>query len=150
MKSGIDLYIMSTQSRCEGGVVTIVVAGLLVCKLAVMSSAFVSLAPPLRLRGIDPDCGAGWNKKCRRRGTRMQSSGSVQYVAIQHAGMLVENTEKAKEFYMEVFGMEDDTALRNPKLPFHGAFLKAGSSQIHLMELPSVDPKTGRPAHGGR
>jgi glyoxylase I family protein len=64
--------------------------------------------------------------------------------------MLVENTEVAKRFYMDVLGMADDHAMRNPKLPFGGTFLRAGSSQIHLMELPSVDPKVGRPEHGGR
>lgn len=62
----------------------------------------------------------------------------------------MENTEKSKQFYMEVFGMEDDTHTRNPKLPFKGAFLKAGTSQIHLMELDNPDPKEGRPEHGGR
>ncbi len=78
------------------------------------------------------------------------STPSPGYLGIQHAGMLVEDTERAKKFYMEVFGMEDDTEKRNPKLPFKGAFLKAGVSQIHLMELPSLDPKEGRPDHGGR
>lgn len=74
----------------------------------------------------------------------------VQYHGIQHAGMLVEDTERAKKFYMEVLCMEDDTHTRNPKLPFKGAFMKAGNSQIHLMELPSPDPIEGRPDHGGR
>jgi glyoxylase I family protein len=64
--------------------------------------------------------------------------------------MLVEDTAAARQFYMEVLGMTDDYDLRNPNLPFDGTFLRAGNSQIHLMELPSVDPKTGRPAHGGR
>jgi hypothetical protein len=75
---------------------------------------------------------------------------SIQYGHVQHVAVLVEDTAAAKRFYMEVLGMADDHALRNPKLPFDGTFLKAGNSQIHLMELPSVDPKTGRPEHGGR
>lgn len=77
-------------------------------------------------------------------------AGSVQYGRIQHAGVLVKDTHKSKEFYMQVLGMEDDTELRNPKLPFDGAFVRAGSSQIHLMELPNPDPLDGRPEHGGR
>lgn len=75
---------------------------------------------------------------------------AVQYGRIQHAGVLVKNTVESKKFYMDVFGMDDDTALRNTKLPFKGAFLRAGSSQIHLMELPNPDPLHGRPEHGGR
>lgn len=74
----------------------------------------------------------------------------VQYGRIQHAGVLVKDTTVSKKFYMDVFGMQDDDELRNPKLPFKGAFLKAGASQIHLMELPSPDPEEGRPEHGGR
>lgn len=74
----------------------------------------------------------------------------VRYGRIQHAGVLVKDTALSKQFYMHVFGMEDDDALRNPKLPFKGSFLKAGSSQIHLMQLPSPDPEQGRPEHGGR
>lgn len=78
------------------------------------------------------------------------SSPAIKYCAIQHIGLLVKDTAVAKQFYMEVLGMEDDDGLRNPKLPFAGAFLRAGSSQIHLMELPTLNPKEGRPEHGGR
>lgn len=72
------------------------------------------------------------------------------YGSIQHAGILVENTEVSKLFYMEVFGFADETHLRPKTLPYPGAFLKCGSSQIHLMELPTTDIKSGRPEHGGR
>lgn len=77
-------------------------------------------------------------------------SNPVHYGRIQHAGVLVKDTLVSKKFYMDVLGMLDDDALRNPKLPFKGAFLRAGASQIHLMELPSPDPEEGRPEHGGR
>lgn len=92
-----------------------------------------------------------WTRRCASRtpglcGVRM----SVEYGRIQHAGVLVRDTEASKKFYMNVLGMADDTELRNPKLPFEGAFVKAGSSQIHLMELPNPDPLDGRPEHGGR
>lgn len=89
-------------------------------------------------------------RMCANDGQRVKVSRPVQYHGIQHAGMLVENTERAKKFYTEVFGMEDETHSRNPKLPFKGAFMRAGNSQIHLMELPSPDPIEGRPDHGGR
>lgn len=28
--------------------------------------------------------------------------------------------------------------------------MRFGKDQIHLMELPSMDPKEGRPEHGGK
>lgn len=46
--------------------------------------------------------------------------------------------------------MDDETHMRNPELPFPGAFVRAGTQQIHIMELPNPDPTEGRPAHGGR
>lgn len=78
------------------------------------------------------------------------TSETIHYGRIQHAGVLVKDTAVSKKFYMDVFGMHDEDKLRNPKLPFKGSFLKAGSSQIHLMQLPSPDPEDGRPEHGGR
>ncbi|GJD12139.1 hypothetical protein Gasu2_62510 [Galdieria sulphuraria] len=58
----------------------------------------------------------------------------IGFVGIQHA----------------VLGMED-ASMERPNLPYKGAFIRVGpQQQIHLMELPSVDPKTGRPVHGGR
>ena len=48
-----------------------------------------------------------------------------------------------------MLGMEDETHLRNPELPFPGAFVRAGAQQIHIMELPNPDPVSGRPEHGG-
>lgn len=53
-------------------------------------------------------------------------------------------------WYTGLLGMADDTHLRNAALPFPGAFVRAGASQIHLMELPNPDPVDGRPPHGGR
>ncbi|GJQ10767.1 hypothetical protein GpartN1_g2558.t1 [Galdieria partita] len=74
----------------------------------------------------------------------------IGFVGIQHAGILVENTDIALKFYTQVLGMED-ASIERPNLPYKGAFIRVGpQQQIHLMELPSVDPKTGRPTHGGR
>jgi glyoxylase I family protein len=47
-------------------------------------------------------------------------------------------------------GMVDESHMRNPKLPYPGAFMGCGANQIHLMELPIMDPLEGRPEHGGR
>jgi len=51
---------------------------------------------------------------------------------------------------MEAFNFQDETYLRPSTLPYPGAFLRCGISQIHLMQLPSPDPQSGRPEHGGR
>jgi len=72
------------------------------------------------------------------------------YGGLHHAGILVSDTLKSKTFYIDVFGFSDESYLRPASLPYPGAFLRCGSDQIHLMELPSNDPKEGRPAHGGR
>jgi len=73
----------------------------------------------------------------------------VNYGKLQHAGVLVQDVEPAVKFYTEVLGMRNETHLR-PNLPYDGAFIGCGSTQIHLMQLPDPDPKEGRPEHGGR
>lgn len=101
--------------------------------------------------GSDPlPCGAHQMRACVHDVRPNEPSNAIKYGAIQHIGLLVEDTAVAKQFYMDVLGMVDDHEKRNPELPFAGTFLRAGSSQIHLMELPTLNPKEGRPEHGGR
>ncbi|EKX41153.1 hypothetical protein GUITHDRAFT_112889 [Guillardia theta CCMP2712] len=66
----------------------------------------------------------------------------VGYLSLQHAGVLVDDVERSLKFYTQVLGMKDESHMR--------AFVGCGDSQIHLMQLPSLDPKVGRPEHGGR
>jgi glyoxylase I family protein len=66
---------------------------------------------------------------------------------LHHASLVVSNTATSLEFYSGVLGLEQTD---RPDLGFPGAWLKLGEQQIHLLELTSVDPTTGRPAHGGR
>eukprot|EP00291_Cryptomonas_curvata_P020216 CAMPEP_0172170028 /NCGR_PEP_ID=MMETSP1050-20130122/11035_1 /TAXON_ID=233186 /ORGANISM="Cryptomonas curvata, Strain CCAP979/52" /LENGTH=136 /DNA_ID=CAMNT_0012841155 /DNA_START=123 /DNA_END=533 /DNA_ORIENTATION=- len=73
----------------------------------------------------------------------------LKYGGLQHAGVLVTNTASAVKFYTEVLGMSDVSHLR-PALEYPGAFIACGNDQIHLMQLPSPDPRDGRPVHGGR
>ena len=73
----------------------------------------------------------------------------IKYGEMQHAGVLVQDVPKAVEFYTQVLGMRDESHLR-PNLPYPGAFIGCGVNQIHLMQLPSPDPKEGRPEHGTR
>lgn len=79
-----------------------------------------------------------------------EANSSPVYGGVQHCGILVKDTELSKAWFIEMFSWEDDTHLRNPELPFKGAFLRFGADQIHLMELPNPDPMIGRPDHGGR
>ena len=85
------------------------------------------------------------------RGLAMSAAPALKYGALQHCGLLVSDVESAKAFYMEVFSFTDESHLRPKTLPYPGAFMNiAGMFQIHLMQLPSMDPKEGRPEHGGR
>lgn len=68
--------------------------------------------------------------------------------AIHHVSMIVESTEQALKFYMDILGLEQD--MSRPKLGYPGAWLKVGDAQIHLLEVPNPDPVKGRPSHGGR
>jgi len=71
-----------------------------------------------------------------------------EFLAIQHVSVIVADTERALAFYRDVLGLPVDA--QRPDLGYPGAWLTIGAQQIHLLELPSPDPVTGRPAHGGR
>jgi glyoxylase I family protein len=67
---------------------------------------------------------------------------------LHHASLIVSDTEAAKHFYCTILGLKQ---IPRPDLGFPGAWLALGSTQqLHLLELPNPDPKTGRPEHGGR
>lgn len=67
---------------------------------------------------------------------------------LHHVSLIVADTERSLAFYRDLLGLEPDPA--RPDLGYPGAWLRIGSQQIHLLELPSPDPVDGRPAHGGR
>eukprot|EP00746_Dinoflagellata_sp_MGD_P148888 gnl/MRDRNA2_/MRDRNA2_81022_c0_seq3.p1 gnl/MRDRNA2_/MRDRNA2_81022_c0~~gnl/MRDRNA2_/MRDRNA2_81022_c0_seq3.p1 ORF type:complete len:216 (+),score=30.58 gnl/MRDRNA2_/MRDRNA2_81022_c0_seq3:110-757(+) len=108
-----------------------------------------------------PRMAAGQSQRNVHRISASESSPSTSetkqpmYGGIAHQGVLVSSTVRALNFYRDVLGMEDETHLRNPKLPFPGAFVRAGASQIHIMEVgndgipKNPDPTENRPAHGG-
>lgn len=75
---------------------------------------------------------------------------SIQFINLHHASIIVSNTEKSLGFFTNVLGLKQ---IDRPPLPFPGAWLQVGDSnmqQIHLLELDNPDPTTGRPEHGGR
>lgn len=71
-----------------------------------------------------------------------------EFLAIQHVGVIVTDTQQSLAFYRDVLGLAEDP--QRPDLGYPGAWLALGAQQIHLLELPNPDPVTGRPAHGGR
>ena len=69
-------------------------------------------------------------------------------LSIHHVSLVVEDTQRAIDFYHGVLGLTvcDD----RPELGFVGAWLQIGEQQIHLLQVENPDPVTGRPEHGGR
>ena len=68
--------------------------------------------------------------------------------AIDHSSMIVADTAKALEFYMDILGLELDDS--RPDLGYPGAWLQLANGQIHLLEVANPDPVENRPEHGGR
>ncbi len=70
-------------------------------------------------------------------------------LAIHHVTLLVEDLQRALDFYTGLLGLPVNP--HRPDMDFPGAWLDLpAGQQIHLMQLPSPDPRHGRPAHAGR
>ncbi len=69
-------------------------------------------------------------------------------LSLHHVSVLVSDTERSLRFYRDTLGLEVEPA--RPDLGYPGAWLRIGDQQIHLLQLPSPDPASGRPVHGGR
>ena len=67
---------------------------------------------------------------------------------LAHASVLVADLDISLRFYCGVLSMTVDAA--RPELGYPGAWLWAGEQQLHLLQLPNPDPRSGRPSHGGR
>jgi glyoxylase I family protein len=72
---------------------------------------------------------------------------AIHFTSLHHASIMVADTATSLAFYHGVLGLPQ---IERPNLGFPGAWLQVGSQQVHLLELASPDPKTGRPEHGGR
>lgn len=69
--------------------------------------------------------------------------------ALLHAGLLVADLARARDFYESVLGLVPYP--HRPALPYPGAWYElGGGQQLHLMQLPNPDAGIARPAHGGR
>lgn len=71
------------------------------------------------------------------------------FTGLHHVGLLCQDMQRSLDFYCGLLGMEVNPARPDHKLPYDGRWLWAGTGMIHLMVLPSPDPVTGRPEHGG-
>ncbi|MGD8311452.1 MAG: VOC family protein [Gammaproteobacteria bacterium] len=67
--------------------------------------------------------------------------------SINHVSLLVSDTQRALRFYCGLLGLQVDVG--RPELGFHGAWLKVGDGQIHLLELAG-EPRSRDHVHGGR
>lgn len=65
-------------------------------------------------------------------------------------GLLVEDLDRSKKFYIDTLGLSTNKDRPDGKLPYDGLWLWIGPEMIHLMVLPNPDPMSGRPDHGGR
>lgn len=72
----------------------------------------------------------------------------TEFLQIHHASVVVADSRRALEFYVDILGMQLDPA--RPDLGFPGAWLRVGDQQIHLLEVKNPDSVAGRPAHAGR
>jgi catechol 2,3-dioxygenase-like lactoylglutathione lyase family enzyme len=72
-----------------------------------------------------------------------------EITALLHAGLLVSDLARAKNFYESVLGL---TRYPNrPALPYPGEWYElGGGQQLHLMQLANPDAASIRPEHGGR
>jgi glyoxylase I family protein len=72
----------------------------------------------------------------------------TEIVALLHASLLVADLDRARAFYEGMLGLAPSPT--RPEMGFPGVWYDVGAGQIHLICLPSPDPATGRPEHGGR
>jgi len=73
---------------------------------------------------------------------------SIDVTRFDHFSIVVQDTNKALEFYADLLGLAVDET--RPELGYPGAWLFVGEYQIHLLQVPNPDAVEGRPQHGGR
>jgi glyoxylase I family protein len=69
-------------------------------------------------------------------------------VSIHHVSLLVSDSRRALDFYHGILGLEVDPG--RPDMDFPGAWLLAGTQQIHLIEMPDRVRAAMPAVHGGR
>lgn len=73
----------------------------------------------------------------------------MKFTGLVHATLLVDDLEKARNFYESVLGFTLSTS--RPKMSFEGVWYDiTPQQQIHLMQLPNPEAGLQRPENGGR
>lgn len=67
--------------------------------------------------------------------------------SLHHVSLVVADTDRSLGFYRDLLGLP---SIVRPDLGFPGAWLEVDGLQIHLLEVPGVDPVDGRPERLGR
>jgi catechol 2,3-dioxygenase-like lactoylglutathione lyase family enzyme len=65
----------------------------------------------------------------------------MEFRGVHHVSLNVTDVEAATRFYTEVLGLE---LLERPNLSFPGAWLAAGSQQIHLLGVDEFEAPEGQ------
>jgi len=66
---------------------------------------------------------------------------------LHHVSLIARDLVQSRVFYEQVLGLTPSDA--RPSLPFDGIWYDIGHQQIHLLNVASPDPRTGRAEHGG-
>jgi glyoxylase I family protein len=69
-------------------------------------------------------------------------------ISIHHVSLLVSDTQQALDFYCGILGLDVDQS--RPVMDFHGAWLRIGDRQLHLIEMPGRVRSAAPAGHGGR
>ncbi|MGD8312058.1 MAG: VOC family protein [Gammaproteobacteria bacterium] len=72
----------------------------------------------------------------------------IRVLSLNHVSLLVQDTERALQFYHGLLGLAIDES--RPDLGFPGAFLETGNAQIHLLEPGPHAAQEAADRHGGR
>lgn len=77
-------------------------------------------------------------------------SNTNHYAGLHHVSLLVSDLSRARDFYLNILGLEQD--LSRPEMAFPGIWLNIGEQQIHLISLDktaagAAENHPGRDAH---
>lgn len=84
----------------------------------------------------------------RGRSEETKLTASFKVTQLHHVSLVISNTARSVDFYQNLLGLE--WVHDRPDLGFPGAWFQLGAQQIHLLEVPNLNPTEQHPQHGGR